>query len=261
MTKKQSAATKQANAQRAAERAAAIRREQERKERRRRTLWVSLSILVVLAVVVVIAVAVQAGRDTTGQVSTPPDGAVDEYALGYGKASAPVTVDVYEDFMCPFCGQFEAASGAMLEGYVGQGDVQVRYHVISILDGASSGSDYSTRAMSALGVVLDTSGAEAAKRFHDLLFDNQPEEGTEGLSDDRLVELAAEAGAEEAEVRGPIADRKFEQWVKNATDQASKDEVAGTPTVRVDGETVELTSTIDVLLADTEQAIEAALAE
>ena len=27
-----------------------------------------------------------------------------------GKASAPVKVVVYEDFMCPFCGQFEAAS-------------------------------------------------------------------------------------------------------------------------------------------------------
>jgi protein-disulfide isomerase len=259
MTKKQSKSTKQANAQRAAERAAAIRREQETKERRRRTLVVSLAVLAVLAVVVVIAVAVQSGRDTTGQASTPPDQVVDKYALPYGEADAPVQVTVYEDFMCPFCGQFETASRGMLEKYVDQGDVQVKYRMISILDDASNGTDYSTRAMSAVGVVLDTAGPEAAKTFHDLLFENQPEEGSDGLTDDRLVELAVQSGAEESSVRGPIEDRKFEQWVKNANDQASKDGVNSTPTVLVDGKTMEA-GTIADLLGNTQQEIDAALA-
>ncbi len=259
MSKKQSKATKQANVQRAAERAAAIRREQESRERRRRTLWISLAVVGVLAVVVAIAVGIQAGRDTTGQASTPPAGAVDEYAIPFGEDSAPVTVAVYEDFMCPFCGQFEAASGEMLEEYVDQGDVQVQYHVISFLDRASNGTDYSTRAMSAVGVVLDSAGPEAAKKFHDLLFANQPEEGTDGPSDDQLVDLAVQAGAQESVVRPAIVDRKFEQWVKNASDAASKGGVNQTPTVLVDGTKVEFETTDD-LLANTKAAIDEALA-
>ncbi|HET6626758.1 MAG TPA: thioredoxin domain-containing protein [Nocardioidaceae bacterium] len=259
MSKKQSNATKQANAQRAAERAAAIRREQEAKERRRRTLWVSLAVLAVIAVVVAIAVGVQSGRDTTGEAATPPDGAVDTYALPMGPADAPVKVSVYEDFMCPFCGEFEAATRKSLEEYAGQGEVQVQYHPISILDDASNGTDYSTRAMNAAGVVLDNAGPGVAKKFHDLLFENQPEEGSDGLSDQQLIDLAVRAGADESAVSRPIQDLEFEQWVENATDAASKAGVNGTPTVMVDGKIVEATSTIDQLVSDTLGTIEATL--
>lgn len=259
MSKMQSKATKETNAKRAAERAAAVRREQESKERRRRALWVSLAVLAVLAAVVAISVAVQSSRDSTGDTATPPDGAVESYAIPYGEATAPVEVAVYEDFMCPFCGEFEAASAESLKEYVDRGDVQVRYHVISFLDGASNGTDYSTRAMNAAGAVLDTAGPEAAKKFHDLLFANQPEEGSDGLSDDQLVELAVQAGANEAAVAPAIENRAFEQWVVNASDQASKDGVNSTPTVQVDGETVE-GSSIEDLLARTEGAIDAGLA-
>jgi protein-disulfide isomerase len=260
MSKKQSNATKQANAERAAQRAAALRKEQESKERRRRAVVVTAAMLGVLALVVVIAVAVQSGRDTTGEAATPPRGAVDSYALPYGETAAPVTVAVYEDFMCPFCGQFEAVSQKMLEQYVDQGDVQVRYHMISFLDSASNGTDYSTRAMNAVGVVLDTSGPEVAKEFHDLLFENQPAEGTDGLSDDQLVDLAVRAGARASAITPGIEDLEFEQWVENASDQASKDDINSTPTVLVDGERVEGT-TIDDLLAKTDQAIGDALDE
>src|SRR5687768_14314074 len=113
MSKKQSTATRTANAQRAAERAAAIRREQEVKERRRRTLTVSVLVIGVLSVIVAIVAAVQASRDTTGESATPPQGVVEQYALPLGPSSAPVKVQVYEDFMCPFCGQYESASADM----------------------------------------------------------------------------------------------------------------------------------------------------
>jgi len=260
MSKKQSTATKRANAQRAAERAAALRKQHEAKERRRRTLTVSLLVIGALALIVAIVAAVQAARDTTGETATPPQGAVDSYALPLGPDSAPVTVEIYEDFLCPFCGQFESISTDMLKQYAEAGDVQVQYRMISILDDASSGTEYSTRAMNAVGVVLDEAGPEVAVRFHDLLFANQPAEGSEGLSDEELVDLAVEAGAEESAVRPGIESLAYEQWVKNATDQASKDGVAGTPTVVVDGEQVEGNSMQD-LAENTEQAITDALGE
>ncbi|HET6699100.1 MAG TPA: thioredoxin domain-containing protein [Nocardioidaceae bacterium] len=239
MSSKKSKATQRSNAGRAAERAAAIRAEQERSERRRRAVIVGAVVLVVIAVVVGIGIAVQSGRDTTGQVATPPSGTVDQYAVPFGEADAPVTVGIYEDFMCPFCGQFEAASGDQLEKYVADGDVQVQYHVVSFLDRASNGTDYSTRAMNAFGVVLDVAGPQTAKKFHDLLYENQPEENSDGLSDEELIDLAVQAGAPREQVAGPIESGKFEQWVANATEAASQAGVTGTPTVMVDGEQVQ----------------------
>lgn len=251
----QSKATKQNKASRAAERAAAIRAEQASRDKRRRAIVITVAVLAVFAVVLGIGIAVQAGRDTTGQAATAPTGVVDQYAVPAG-GPAPVTVDVYEDFMCPFCGQFEHAGGDVLQKYVDQGDVQVRYHVISFLDREST-TDYSTRAMNAYAVVLDTAGRAAAKDFHDLLYAHQPEEGSAGLSDAQLTDLAVQAGATRSAVAGPIASLRFEQWVENATDAASQDEVTSTPSVFVDGERVEAT-TIDGLVADMQDAIEAA---
>ena len=256
MSRKKSTATRRAESQAAASRAAAIRAAQERQERRRRSLVVTAVGVLVLAVVLVIGYVVQSSRDTAGQAATAPSGAVGGYAVPAGPSTAPVKVAVYEDFLCPFCGQFEAASRDALEKQVEAGQVQIQYHVVNFLD-RSSTTEYSTRAANALAVVLDTSGPEVAKRFHDLLFEHQPEEGSAGLSDARLVAYAVQAGATKSAVQPGITDRAYEQWVNNVNDQASKDGVNQTPTVKVDGKTVEY-KTIDELVAKVEKAVGAA---
>jgi protein-disulfide isomerase len=253
MTRKRSTATRRAESQAAAERAAAIRAEQERQERRRRTLVVSAVVVAVLAIVLVLGYVVQSGRDTSGTAASAPSGVVGGYAVPAGPADAPVKVAVYEDFMCPFCGQFEAASRSSLERHIEAGDVQVQYHVLNFLDRSSS-TKYSTRAANALAVVLDTSGPTVAKKFHDLLFEHQPAEGSAGLSDAQLVDYAVQAGAKASKVRPGIDDLRFEQWVGNVTDRASKDGVTGTPTVRIDGKTLEYQTT-DELVAEVDKAI------
>ncbi|GAB2748944.1 DsbA family protein [Nocardioides pakistanensis] len=258
MSKKQSKATQQANMAAASERAAAIRAEQERKERRSRALMITGAVVGVLVLVVAIVVAVQASRDTSGQASTPPANVVDEYTLAMGDDDAPVEVTVFEDMMCPYCGLFESVSSDKFKEYADSGDVQVRYHVVSFLDRASS-TKYSTRAANAIAVVLDTAGPEVAVEFHDMLFANQPEEGGEGLSDEQMIDMAVEAGADREAIEGPIADLKFEQWVVNSTNAWSEAGHTGTPTVTVDGEKIEFTSAED-LLSNTEKAIEDALA-
>ena len=242
------------NAQRAAERAAELRQENEAKERRRRAVAVSVVVVGVIAAMLAIGFAVRStSRDR--QVATPPAGVVNTWAVPYGNASAPVKVAVYEDFMCPFCGQFEAASRPVLQKYVDQGRVQVQYHVISFLDRASNNTRYSTRAMNALAVVLDTAGPQAAKTFHDLLYEHQPAESTAGLSDEQLVDLAVRAGADKGEVSGPISSLKFEPWVENATKASADAGVTGTPTVKVDGKVLQA-PTIDQMVASLQQAIQ-----
>src|SRR3954465_14019376 len=255
MTKRRSTSTRRAESQAASVRAAAIRKEQERKERRRRTLVVTGVGVVVLALIVLIATVVQSSRDPTGVAGKAPVGVIGRYAVPAGSPSAPVKVVIYEDFICPFCGQFEAASRATLQKDIEQGKVQFQYHVLSFLDRSSS-TRYSTRAANALAVVLDKDGPAVAKQFHDLLFENQPPENSAGLSDSPLVALAVQAGANRADVKKGIDDLAFEQWVKNVTDQASRDGVNATPTVRIDGKTVEANTTDD-LVAKVEQAIAA----
>jgi protein-disulfide isomerase len=216
------------------ERAAAALREQRAAERRR-------SFLIVGAVVAVLAViggltwfAISRG-DTTGQAVAESGipGNTDGYAVVVGDADAPLTMKFYEDPQCPICQQFEAAVGNKVDAAIADGKIKVEYHIVSFLD-RSSDNEYSSRAANALYVVADTAGPDVFAKYHKLLYDNQPQEGTAGPDDDQLIAWAVQAGADEDAVRQPIEDKVYGQWLENATDQMSKDGVTGTPGVFID---------------------------
>lgn len=227
----------------AAERAAELRADTERRERTRQFVVVGAILSVLVAIGVGTWFALSQG-DTAGEAAKPPNGATQSYGLLVGDADAPDQVVIYEDFLCPACGALEAEVSAPLAAAVDEGGVSVEYRPVEIL---GRYGDYSMRSANAFAVVLDTSGPEAAREFHDLLFDNQPSESGPFPEDDELVELAVTAGADEADVRPGIEDLAFEQWVVNATDQASQDGLRGTPTVMINGETVESTELVELL--------------
>ncbi|CAB4709352.1 MAG: thioredoxin domain-containing protein [Actinobacteria bacterium] len=219
--------------ERAAKAAEALR-QQQRAERRR----TQLSVLgVVLAMVLIIGAgfAIQRARDDSTEVAAPT-AAQAEYGVTIGDADAPHQVVIYEDFLCPFCGELEAASHERLAKLAEQGKVQVDYRPFDLL---SRISDYPVRATNAFAVVLDAAGPEVAKKFHDLIYASQPSESGPFPDDDWLVEKAVEAGATEADVRPGIEDLSMKSWVTEATQAAIDAGVNGTPTVLVDGKVVQ----------------------
>jgi protein-disulfide isomerase len=245
---KRAAARRRIEQKRAAEVAA-----RARAERRRRAIVGGVVAAVVLVVAVIVTIAVQTSRTTTSaQAAVPAHTVNDGTTVVVGSSDAPVTVDLYEDFQCPNCKAFEDASGETLTQLVTDGTVQVHYHGMAFLD-TSANDDYSTRALNAAAAVLDAGGPDAFETFHDLLFAGQPAEGGSGLTDDQLVQYARQAGVTGATVERQIRDLTYGDWVKNSTDQASKDGVTGTPTVLVGG--VELSDlTPDGLIAAVDAA-------
>ena len=177
---------------------------------------------------------------------TAPEGATDTYGLLLGEPDAPKEIVVYEDFLCPFCGQLELTVRDQLDAAVEAGEVNVEYRPLPFLERIS---DYSPEAANAFAVVLDESGPEVAKAFHALLFDNQPSEEGPFPDEDELVEMAVEAGATEADVRPGIEDMAFEGWVDAAGEAASKEGINSTPTVLVDGQRVEGETLADIAAA------------
>jgi protein-disulfide isomerase len=220
-----------------------MQQQQRAAAQRRRRVAVALVVVVVLAVVVGVGIAVQMSRSEVsgGAVSgdAVPSGVVDRYAVPRGDRSAPVTLTLYEDFQCPVCRQVEAIIGPTVDRYVENGTVRVEYRPIAFLDAAST-TEYSSRALNAAACVLDERGTDAFVRMHDLLFADQPPEGTDGLSDAQLTALAARAGAGRETVAGCIDDQRFASWAAAATEQASKDGVNATPTILVDGKQLRL---------------------
>lgn len=201
---------------------------------RRRNTYVAAAVLAVIAAVVGIGLLVQSNRDTTGDDALVPTAATSDFGVVVGEPDAPTTITVYEDFQCPICQVFETATAEKLRAAVQAGTVKVEYRVVSFLDRASENA-YSSRAANAAAAVLDAAGASAWWAFHDLLFADQPDEGTAGPSNEELVDTAVEAGADRSGVEDAVQRGSFDQWVENATDAMSRNGVTGTPTALIDG--------------------------
>ena len=220
----------------AKERTAAKRIVEQQKaaeKRRAVTIWTSVGVVVFLVIAGLIGWGVLAGqKDDTSAAATPPGAVDDGTAFAVGKG--PVNVDIYEDFMCPICHQFEQQSGATLTQLVTAGKVTVRYHPIAILDDKSNGTKYSTRAAGAAAAAAESGKFDA---YHKALFENQPEEGSNGLDNAKLVELGKAAGLGDS-FASAVNDGKYDSWATKVTDEASKRGVTGTPTVLVNGKQV-----------------------
>ena len=71
--------------------------------------------------------------------------------------------------------------------------------------------------------------------YMETLFANQPSENTSGLTDEQLAEYAKQVGAEDA--ASCITDGTYAKW---GVAQAKQHEIAGTPTVEVNGKRLDL---------------------
>jgi protein-disulfide isomerase len=218
------------------ERAQALMKEQQRKERTR-NLFVVGAVVVAIAIIAIVMVVISSNKDTTGKAvgsSGTPSNLTGDYNVVIGKSSAPDTIKMYEDFQCPICAEYEAATGQQVQAGIADGKIKVDYHMVAFLDRLSS-TNYSSRALNAAMAVLSTAGPDAFLKFHTIAYANQPEEGSAGVPDSTLVDWAVQAGADQSKVTRLIDGNVYHQWVVNATDQMSKDKVTGTPTVFING--------------------------
>jgi protein-disulfide isomerase len=204
---------------------------------------------VVVAVVLVVVFAVGYVVLSKPWASSTPAAAsypvtADGVVVTAGQANAPVTIDVYEDYLCPFCERFETRSGGDLTSALNQGKVKVNYHALNILDARTAPPGYSTLAANA---ALCAVPAGIWPAFHQRLFAEQPAEGSAGLTAAQLTKIGTDLGA------GPafgtcVAANGNAAAISSATNAAATnpalqtDGQFGTPTVAVGGKKIDVSS-------------------
>ena len=234
-----------ASAQARAERAAAALAEQRRRERRRTILSV---IAVVLGMVVIVGGGALLGKLNHKDPDTSTASGGDAVGVAIGPADAPHDIVIYEDFICPYCGELEKASHEKLQELADAGKVRVEYRPFQLLD-----IDYSPMALQVFGAVRSLGDDTVTKKFHDLLYADQPSEQGPFPSQDDVIKLAVQAGADESAVRGALDAGK--SWAETATADASAAGVRSTPTVLLDGSTFTDYRSMDDLAANLAKAV------
>ncbi len=211
--------------------------------------------IVVATVVAVVAIIAVVGgvvwsqsqkEAATGTSTAVPAGA----SMGQGypafastatPAAGVPTVDLYEDFQCPICGQFEAALGPTFQDLAAQGKLKLNYHVLNFLDD-KTGAENSTPA--ANGAFCAASLGKF-QEFHNAAFSSQAPEGQD-VTDAELGAWATTAGITGdslATWKQCVADGTYTKYVTSVNEAAFKiPGFQGTPTVIINGETVDLNS-------------------
>lgn len=154
----------------------------------------------------------------------------------------PVQIVVWQDFDCVHCAEFEKQFGDDVAELVDQGDATVEYRTVNFLDNATQ---YSSRAAAAYYEVANQVEPDQALEFQKEVYTHQ---GTGGLDDQELVDIASRHGAD---IEDAMAEKAWRPVVDYTAAQAQADGVAGTPTIMIDGVEWEKRGELD-------QAVEAA---
>lgn len=156
-----------------------------------------------------------------------------------GKPDAKVKLDIWADFLCPYCGQLQQESGKQIEEQIQAGNVQVSYHMIPLLSSKSDPPGYS---LDSANAALCAADQGKFTPYHDSLFAAQPQEGKRGYDKAQLIKLGQDLGITAPEFATCVNGGTYDQQLNDALTQASQDpSFIGTPTVLSDGTSVDWT--------------------
>ena len=143
---------------------------------------------------------------------------------------------LFEDPQCPYCRQFEAASGDLLRREVARGELAVEYRMRCFL-GVES-----VRADNALALAAEYGRFDELRRE---IFAAQPPENSGGFTVADLTELGGRAGLTSPDYVTGLTEGRYEAWVVEIDQAFQEQDPRGTPAALLDGVEVNTRSLFD----------------
>ncbi|WP_414940123.1 DsbA family protein [Amycolatopsis sp. cmx-11-51] len=223
---------------------------------KKKVVAITVAVVVLAALVIGGVVWTTSSKDSTegkviaARTDTWAPGVVekrDGVVVSVGKPEAAKSIDVYADFLCPVCKQFEESFKGQIQEQVNNGVLQVRYHMLPMLNQRSDPPGYS---LDSANAALAAADAGKFLAFHDALFKDQPEEGARGFDNAQLIKLGQDVGITDPAFATAINTDVYEQQIQDAYKKTSTDPALqqdfgrgpgfGTPTVASNGQVVKL---------------------
>ncbi|MDL4821593.1 DsbA family protein [Actinomadura opuntiae] len=241
--------SKAARERSARERLAAERRRQAARAKQRRLLSIVLGAVVAVAVIVVATVLVidqknknghaEAHKGALAPLSRQSDGSILMAKAGVTKPE----LEIFEDFQCPICKQFESATGSTVQQLAAEGKVKVVYRPFHLF--GQQKDPVKTNSLRSAEAALCVP-ADKWISYHDALFKFQPAEGEKGFSPDDLVKWGKDVGVSDPNFEKCVRDEQKKSTVDSMTSYALQTRgIDGTPTVFLDGKKLDASQFMD----------------
>ncbi len=198
------------------------------------TRYLVIGVVVAVVAIMVVPTVISKTKSVSQEI---PSTVTSEngYAIAFNTELTGVpVVDIYEDFQCPICQQFEGLNGKYINSLVTDKKATVKFHSLSFI------GPESVRAANA-GACANDEGKFVD--MHLALYANQSSSENSGAwTNDRLIEIAKAAGISSSKFSDCVKSGKYQGWVGKVADAASKAGVSSTPTVFVDGKEIDRNS-------------------
>lgn len=204
---------------------------------------VLVAVLAVAAIAGAIWMGVRGSGDSAGTTPAGATGEAGGIIINADKTKAnAATLDIYEDFQCPYCAQMHALYGPTVTKLANAGTLKVAYHMKNFLEKnmRGQGSTSSTRPANAAACAADAGKFSA---YHDLVLKNQPETEGVGYADELLLQLGEKAGISGGALgtwTQCVKDGRYKGYVQRVDEASAKNGINSTPTYQVNGQTLEL---------------------
>jgi protein-disulfide isomerase len=222
-----------------------VSKRQERRQRmqrqQQRQRLITIGLIVLGAGLIVLAVVAPQLRGVGEIVTVTPASLPNADGLSLGDASAPVTIDVFEDFQCPACKYFtESVQPVVIQNLVATGKARYVFHNYPFIDNQSVSKESDQAANAAMC-------ANEQDKFWDMqsiLYANWNGENIGTFNDRRLQALAEAIGLDMDAFNTCFDANKYEAEIQADFDLGEQMGVSGTPTVFVNGQRVGAPSSV-----------------
>lgn len=218
-----------------------IRREQMKRRDQRQRL-ITIGLIVLGALLIVVPIVVQMLKPVAAVIAVDPGTHPNANDNSMGSADAPIKIEEFSDFQCPFCERFHTETEPLLrQYYIDTGKVQFTYRSMGNWVSGNIGGAKTESQDAALAAYC---AGEQNKfwEMHAALFGNVLGEDAGSFTDKRLKAIAEKIdGLDASQFNSCYDDGKYADRVQQDLKDGQAAGITGTPgfilTYTVNGET------------------------
>jgi protein-disulfide isomerase len=233
----------------------AQRTKKKRQQRMNTILWVGG--FIVLVILLLISPTIYTLLKPAGSfVQITPVARPMENGKGLGNPSAPVKIQVYEDFQCPACKQYSDSIEPQItqSSYIADGQVYYEFMQFPFIDSQS----VTKESQQAANASMCAMAQDRFWDYHDILFANHTGENVGDFTDKRLQAFAESLGLDMSAFNKCFNSNQYSAEIENEYQGGVSIGINSTPTVLLNGK--EITPGLIPTYDQIKSAIDAALA-
>jgi protein-disulfide isomerase len=207
-----------------------------RRDQRRRQQTLITIIVIIGAALVITALLIWPSIKPIGDIVQPTTFAYPNTSgMAMGDPKAPVRIDEFSDFQCPYCKLFHDETLQQLaQTYVATGKVYFVFHNFPIVDSQSVAKESHDAARAAVCAAQQ----DKFWAYHDVLFANQTAENIGDFSVRRLEAMASGLGLDSSKFSACLSDPQTSSKVDQDYALGLQDNVESTPSFMINGKLV-----------------------